>query len=40
MVPQDRALRPDLSLARSDPGIRRIAELAHWCAEWVGGEAP
>lgn len=37
---QDRILRPDLSLARSDPGIRCVAEMAAWCAELYGGEGP
>lgn len=37
---EDRALRPDLRLARSDPGLLAVAKLADWCAEWVGGEGP
>lgn len=40
MVPEDRAFRPDLRLARSDAGVRKVAEVARWFAEWVGGEAP
>lgn len=41
MMPEDRALRPDLgTLARSDIGVRRVAEMVQWCAEWVGGEGP
>lgn len=41
MRPEDRALRPDFgTLARSDIGVRRVAEMAQWCAEWVGGEGP
>lgn len=39
--PEDQALRPDLGvLARSDVGVRRVRDMAQWCAEWVGGEAP
>ncbi|KLT41167.1 hypothetical protein CC85DRAFT_286727 [Cutaneotrichosporon oleaginosum] len=37
---EDRALRPDLRLARSDRGVQAVAEMARWCAEWVGGEGP
>lgn len=41
ITPEDRALRPDLGvLAHSDVGVRRVAEMAQWCAEWVGGEGP
>ncbi|KAL1413037.1 hypothetical protein Q8F55_000786 [Vanrija albida] len=40
MMEEDARLRPDLRLARSDPGMRRVADMARWCAEWVGGEAP
>lgn len=37
---EDRALRPDLRLARSDRGVQAVAELARWCADWVGGQGP
>ena len=37
MVPEDKALRPDLRMARSDPGVRRVADMARWFADWVGG---
>ncbi|ORX38397.1 hypothetical protein BD324DRAFT_354081 [Kockovaella imperatae] len=40
MDPHDRLLRPDLRLGRSDAGIRKVAEIARWFAEWVGGDAP
>ena len=36
----DKALRPDLRLARSDPGVRKVAEVVRWFADWVGGEGP
>lgn len=38
MEPVDKALRPDLRLGRSDPGVRKVAEVVRWFAEWVGGE--
>lgn len=37
---EDVALRPDLRLGRSDPGVRRVAEMARWFADWVGGVPP
>ncbi|BEJ14042.1 hypothetical protein CspHIS471_0312160 [Cutaneotrichosporon sp. HIS471] len=37
---EDRALRPDLRLARSDRGVQAVAEMARWCADWVGGKGP
>ena len=37
MVPEDKALRPDLRMARSDPGVRRVADMARWFADWAGG---
>ena len=37
MGPADRALRPDLHLARNDAVVRKVAELARWVAAWVGG---
>ena len=40
MDPQDKLLRPDLRLGRSDAGVRKVAEVARWFAEWVGGEPP
>jgi hypothetical protein len=40
MVPEDKSQRPDLRIGRSDPGIRRVAEVARWFADWVGGEPP
>ncbi|WWD19209.1 hypothetical protein CI109_103667 [Kwoniella shandongensis] len=36
--PEDAALRPDLRLGRSDAGVRKVAEVVRWFAEWVGGE--
>lgn len=39
-IAEDALLRPDLTLGRSDPGVRRVAEWARWFAEWVGGEMP
>lgn len=36
----DRFFRPDLRLARSDPGVKKVAEVVRWFAEWVGGEGP
>ncbi|KAK8854650.1 hypothetical protein IAR55_003389 [Kwoniella newhampshirensis] len=38
MLPEDRAVRPDLRLGRSDAGIRKVGEIVRWFAEWVGGE--
>jgi hypothetical protein len=40
IFPEDRALRPDLQLARSDAGVRKVFEHARWFADWVGGEEP
>lgn len=40
MLAADRALRPDLTLGRSDPLTRRIAEYARWVAQFLGGEPP
>lgn len=40
MIAEDRALRPDMRLSRSDVAIRKVAELARWFASWVGGEPP
>ena len=40
MMVEDKALRPDLRLARSDPGLRRVSEFAKWFATWVDGEGP
>jgi len=40
MMAEDRALRPDLRVGRSDAGVRRIAEIAKWFAEWVNGNGP
>lgn len=39
-VAEDRMLRPDLRLERSDMGVRRVKEVAVWFARWVGGEPP
>lgn len=36
----DRLLRPDLRLGRSDMGVRKVAEVARWLAELIGGDAP
>lgn len=38
MSSEDRAFRPHLRL--SDPGLRLVAKMAEWCAQWVGGEPP
>ena len=40
LLPEDKALRPDLRLGRSDPGVRKVEEYARWFADWVGGDAP
>ncbi len=40
MLPEDRAVRPDLQLARSDAGVKKVVEYARWFARWVGGEGP
>lgn len=40
MMLKDQLLRPDLRLGRSDPGIRKVAEVAKWFAEWMEGEPP
>ena len=40
IVPEDKALRPDLRLERSDMGIRKVREVADWFARWVGGAGP
>jgi len=40
MVPEDKSLRPDLRIGRSDVAIRRVGEYVEWFANWVGGEGP
>lgn len=40
VVPQDRLLRPDLRLSRSDMGVRKVAEVARWFAQFIGGDGP
>jgi hypothetical protein len=40
ILPEDKALKPDLRLERSDMGIRKVREVADWFARWVGGEGP
>ena len=38
MLLEDRNLRPNLDLGRSDPRIRRVREMVEWCTDWFGGE--
>ncbi|KAK4685343.1 chitinase, partial [Tremellales sp. Uapishka_1] len=40
MCPEDRALRPDLRLARSDAALRKVVDFARWFAGEFGGEGP
>ncbi|WVR09474.1 hypothetical protein IAU60_006541 [Kwoniella sp. DSM 27419] len=40
MLKEDRALRPDLRVGRSDAGVKRVDGVARWFAEWVDGKAP
>ncbi|OCF57606.1 hypothetical protein L486_05065 [Kwoniella mangroviensis CBS 10435] len=40
MLLEDKMLRPDLRLGRSEVGIRRVEGIARWFAEFVGGEGP
>ena len=40
MVQKDRLLRPDLRLGRSDMGVRKVAEIARWFAQLIGGDVP
>lgn len=40
MVPEDRLLRPDLRLGRSDMGVRKVGEVVRWFANFIGGDAP
>lgn len=40
VVPEDRELRPDLRLGRSDLGVRRVGEIVRWFAGFIGGDAP
>lgn len=40
MIHEDRLLRPDLRLSRSDMGVRKVAEIARWFAQLIGGDAP
>ena len=40
IVSEDKALRPDLRLGRSDPGVRRVADTVAWFSAWVGGQGP
>ncbi|WVQ68421.1 uncharacterized protein L199_006629 [Kwoniella botswanensis] len=40
MLLEDKMLRPDLRLGRSEIGIRRVEGIAKWFAEFVGGEGP
>ncbi|WVF67519.1 hypothetical protein IAT40_002275 [Kwoniella sp. CBS 6097] len=40
MSREDRALRPDLRVGRSDAGVKRVEGVVRWFAEWIGGEGP
>jgi hypothetical protein len=40
VLPEDKALRPDLRLARSDLGVRKVKEVSWWFAGLVGGHVP
>lgn len=40
MVKEDRYLRPDLRLGSSDVGVRKVAEVVEWFADWLGAEGP
>lgn len=40
MVKEDRYLRPDLRLGSSDVGVRKVAEVVEWFADWIGAERP
>ncbi|WVW85445.1 hypothetical protein I302_107483 [Kwoniella bestiolae CBS 10118] len=40
MLLEDKMLRPDLRLGRSEIGIRRVEGVARWFAGFVGGEGP
>ncbi|WVQ95109.1 hypothetical protein IAU59_002203 [Kwoniella sp. CBS 9459] len=37
---EDRMLRPDLRVGRSDAGVKRVEGVVRWFAEWIGGEGP
>jgi hypothetical protein len=40
VLQEDRLLRPDLRLGRSDLGVRKVGEIGRWFAGFIGGEAP
>ncbi|OCF32725.1 hypothetical protein I316_05646 [Kwoniella heveanensis BCC8398] len=40
MLREDKALRPDLRVGRSDAGVKRVEGVVRWFAHWIGGEAP
>ena len=40
MLAEDKIFRPDLRLARSDAGLKRVVDHARWFAAWLGGEGP
>lgn len=40
IVKEDRYLRPDLRLGSSDVGVRMVAGVVEWFADWIGGEGP
>ncbi|WWC63449.1 uncharacterized protein I303_106052 [Kwoniella dejecticola CBS 10117] len=40
MILEDKMLRPDLRLGRSEAGIRKVEGIARWFAGFVAGEAP
>ncbi|WWC90521.1 uncharacterized protein L201_005457 [Kwoniella dendrophila CBS 6074] len=40
IVLEDKILRPDLRLGRSEAGVRKVESIVKWFANWVGGEGP
>jgi hypothetical protein len=40
VVMEDRVLRPDLRLGRSDLGVRKVGEIVKWFSGFIGGDFP
>jgi hypothetical protein len=40
VLSEDKVLRPDLRLSRSDLGVRKVGEIVRWFAGFVGGHVP
>lgn len=38
IIKEDRYMRPDLRLGSSDVGVRKVAAVVEWFADWIGGE--